>query len=71
MFCVVFKIKENLQSFKTKLWKILHSKKITHFYDNMSIGNHLYCDGFTLSLLIPSYLKKILTINDDQNICRK
>ena len=50
------------------MWKIHHSKKITLFYDNKSVGNHLYCDGFTLPLLIPSYLKKILTIDDNQNI---
>ena len=43
-------------------------KKITIFYDNMFVGNHLYCNGFTLPLLIPSYLRKILTINDNQNV---
>ena len=46
-------------------------KKITIFYDNMSVGNHLYCNRFTLPLLIPSYLRKILTINDNQNVRRK
>ena len=32
----------------------------------MYVGNHLYCDRFTLPSLIHSFLKKILTINDDQ-----
>ena len=37
----------------------------------MYVGNHLYCDKFTLLSLIPSFLKKILTINDDQIVRRK
>ena len=32
----------------------------------MYVGNHLYCDRFTLPSLIRSFLKKFLTINDDQ-----
>ena len=34
----------------------------------MYVGNHLYCDGFTLPSLILSFLKKILTINDNQHV---
>ena len=37
----------------------------------MYVGNHLYCDKFTLPLLIPSFPKKILIIKGDQNVHRK
>ena len=37
----------------------------------MYAGNHIYYDKFTLLSLIPTFLKKILTINDDQIVRRK
>ena len=46
---------------KTKLRKIYHSKKKNN-YGHTYVGNHLYCDRFTLPSLIPSFLKKILNI---------
>ena len=72
-FCAAFKIlkKKKIQIFKTKLRKIHHSKKINIFYGHMYVGNHLYCDGFTLPSLILSFLKKILTINKNQHVRRK
>ena len=41
--------------------KIYHSKKKNN-YGHTYVGNHLYCDRFTLPSLIPSFLKKILNI---------